>query len=76
MSMWSSQDTTKRPREGEHGLENNHRNTGQDSCGKYRLSQLYYLHTNKGESSFGKNDPVFQQGNIALYKKHIRICRY
>lgn len=34
MSMWSSQDTMN-PKEGEDGLENNHRNTGKQRCGKY-----------------------------------------
>lgn len=41
MSMWNSQDTTKILKEGVDGLENNHRNTGQDSCGKHRLNHFY-----------------------------------
>lgn len=68
MSMWSSQNTSKKLKEGEDGLENSHRNTGQDICGKHRLNHFYQLYTNKSESSFGENDPVFQQGNIVLYK--------
>lgn len=46
MNMWSSQQTTKRPKqllfrvydwsmEGEAGLESDDRNTGKDNCGKY-----------------------------------------
>lgn len=52
MSMWNSQDTTKRLKEGKDGLKNNHRNTGQDSWGKHRLNHFYYLDTNKGKRLF------------------------
>lgn len=77
MSMCNNQETTKRPKqqlfrecslsiEKEDSLESDDRIMGKDNYKKQWFNHFYYLYIKEGKNGFEKNDPLFQQGNMAV----------